>query len=517
MTVYCQNCGKDTAGQPLSFYGNVICSEECKKLLSERVYFRDIPPEAGSTWFCPHCAAENPLGDPREELRPDCMACGKGLDPGSAAPPKKGGCMGVLLLALCAVGIAGCFGSGETVQRSGSGVRPAWGPLPASMGAVPQADMDPFVEPRAAVLQSAETDGPAYRYGAKFEPPDGRIIHGMGQWALGNEEYLQMLGDHALEPASKLYFFPLGDWPRPWDTLVDQLEYSLSLERQRGRVPHLELSLFGIRVEGEGKQSIDHEIARGDYYDARIRDLARRIRDVGGPIFVRIGGEFNGAWFGYHSSLYPIAYRRIVEMFRDEGAHNAAFVWCYEPSAPGDFDASDAHGMRWFPGPDVIDWFGLDVFDTADFSGSHGRSGLETKLDRSERFLRMAEKYGKPVIIAETSATKQVITADDVDGRRDWDEWFVPFFKFLERHPNIKAFHYVNTDWRKSGNARALGWQDASINNNAYLSRRYIAEMQKPRYLHKSDVPLLNGYAEAMALGKGPVEKPLLPSGRTQR
>jgi len=100
MAVHCQNCGKDTGGKALTFYGNVVCSEECKKLLSERVYFRDTPPEAGSTWFCPHCAAENPLGDPRRNLRPNCSACGRALDPASAAPPRKAGCLSLLLVLL---------------------------------------------------------------------------------------------------------------------------------------------------------------------------------------------------------------------------------------------------------------------------------------------------------------------------------------------------------------------------------------------------------------------------------
>src|SRR5690349_6318425 len=96
-TVYCQNCGKDTAGKALTFYGNVICSEDCKKRLSERVYFRDTPPEAGSTWYCPHCGKENPLGDPRKDLRPNCTSCKRPLDPASAPPPKKKGCLGALL------------------------------------------------------------------------------------------------------------------------------------------------------------------------------------------------------------------------------------------------------------------------------------------------------------------------------------------------------------------------------------------------------------------------------------
>lgn len=95
---YCQDCGKPIAGEPVGFYGNVLCSEACRKHLSERVYFRDDPPEPGSTWYCPHCGVQNPLGDPKKDLRPSCTSCGRPLDPGSAAPPGKGGCLSVIVL-----------------------------------------------------------------------------------------------------------------------------------------------------------------------------------------------------------------------------------------------------------------------------------------------------------------------------------------------------------------------------------------------------------------------------------
>jgi len=510
MTVYCQNCGKDTADKPLTFYGNVICSEDCKKVLSERVYFRDTPPDAGSTWFCPHCAAENPLGDPRQELRPNCASCERPLDPASASPPKKGGCGGMVLLALCVASLAGCFGSGDKVQRSVSGRPIAGDPAPVRVGTRAQADVDPGAG-RAIAPPAEPVQGPGgrlYRYGAKFEPPMGRILHGMGQWEQGNKEYQRMLASPALSPASSLFFFAVGDWPRPWDGRVDMLEWLMGDQARKGRIPHLEISLFGIPEGKRTEQACDYEIARSDRYDDHIVDLARIVRDLGGPVFVRIGGEFNGEWFGYHPYSYPIAYRRIVEIFRREKADNAAFIWCYEPSGPGDFDVVDERGARWFPGADVIDWFGLDVFGLAEFASGRGRSGIESKQDRAERFLRMAERYNKPVIIAETSAVHVATTSDDADGRRDWDEWFVPFFSFLEQHPNIMAFHYVNTDWRDIPIARKRGWLDASINNNAYLSRRYVAELRKPRYMHADDVPLVYGYEEAMAIGRGPVDAP---------
>ena len=104
-----QNCGKAFGdAEPKTFYGNVICSEQCQKELGERVYFRDDPPEPGSIWYCPHCGSENPLADPKVNLRPNCTSCDKPLDPDSAAPPKKGGCL-VLLVPLVVAGAAAAF------------------------------------------------------------------------------------------------------------------------------------------------------------------------------------------------------------------------------------------------------------------------------------------------------------------------------------------------------------------------------------------------------------------------
>jgi len=42
-------------------------------------------------------------------------------------------------------------------------------------------------------------------------------------------------------------------------------------------------------------------------------------------------------------------------------------VWCYEPAAPGDFDAKNEGGAsKWYPGSDVVDWFSIDLYAAHD-------------------------------------------------------------------------------------------------------------------------------------------------------
>jgi hypothetical protein len=355
--------------------------------------------------------------------------------------------------------------------------------------------------------------GGTYLYGAKFEPPRGRILHGMGQWLDGNASYVRMLGDPAIMPASELHFAAVGDWPRPWDHRLEVFRQELAKDKAEGRFPHLDIGLFEIDSATRHEKGIDHIIATTDRYDSRIRDLALVLHDLGGPAFVRIGGEFSGEWSDYHAYEYPKAYRKIVQIFREEGADNCAFVWCYEPSCPDDFDVQDTRGPRWFPGDDVIDWFGLDIFETSEFApGSGARSSANSvaKAARAERFLAMAREHGKPVILAECSPARQELTPDLEDGRRDWNEWFGPFIQFMHDHPEIEAFHYINYNWSKGGSLAESGWKDARIELNSYISKKWIAELHKPEYLHAPDVALLNGYAEA-SIPKPPKLPPVKP------
>jgi len=375
----------------------------------------------------------------------------------------------------------------------------------AGTGASADSPGEASTTPETVVSVASPDMGGKYRYNARFEPPRGRIIHGMGQWQDGNAEYLAMLDDPKLFPAVQLLFAPIGDWPRPWEWRLEKLGKAMAEDKAEGRLPHLDITLKGIdssspRDKGATQErSIDHEVASSDRYDSRIRDLARLVRDLRGPVFVRIGGEFSGDWNGYHAYEYPKAYRKVVELFRAEGVDNVAFVWCYEPSGPDDFDVKDARGWRWFPGDDVIDWYGLDVFELDEFvkRPSGGRRVIAGKADNAERFLKMARDHGKPVVIAECSASRVAITPDVEDGRRDWQEWFVPFLEFMANHPEIQAFHYINYDWRNSAYYKAAGWLDARMTLNSYISQKWIAELRKSKYLHAPDIELLNGYAEA--------------------
>ena len=359
-----------------------------------------------------------------------------------------------------------------------------------------------------AVSQQGNSDSPAaeaqhYSLGAKFEPPTGRVVHGLGQWEQYNDKLTAKLPVD-LQPASKLLFVNIADMPRGWRP--EGIRSTLQRYDQAGLIPQMDISLCGnqptkaqIDKMPDPHFGIDHEVASGSGYDSRIEDLVRIVREFGKPVTVRIGGEFNGWWNGYHPYAYPKAFRKIVEMFRAAKVDNAAFIWCYEPAAPGDFEERNEAGeYKWFPGADVIDWFSIDWFNREDFTGplTGGRQGGElTAHGRTQKFLDMAAACHKPVMIAESGPARYDLS-DPAQADAAWREWFEPYFKIIAEHSEIKWFHLISFDWTRSSYYVQSGWKNNDFTANDNLMQRLVAELRKPRYLHANAKALLRDYAQ---------------------
>jgi hypothetical protein len=340
-----------------------------------------------------------------------------------------------------------------------------------------------------------------YTYDAKFEPPVGKVLHGMGQWPDGNKDYLSVLSKDNY-PASELFYINVDDTPRGWQP--ELIEEFFKRMKAEGVIPHIDIHLRtnqpagGVDSLPDPLYAIDDEYAAGPNpkIEKRIQDIIDIVKAHEDPVFVRIGGEFSGFWNGYHPYDFPKAFQKVVTAFRNAGVDNAAFIWCYEPVAPDNFDECDSKGCKWFPGDEYIDWYGLDVFNSWEFSSvEDDRNPLYAqRYQNSLKFLEMAKDHNKPVILAETSARDPVLTSSQADGVNDWNSWFVPFFKFIENNPQIKAFHYINVDWTKKGAYGAKGWNNANIKVNSYITEQYNKELKKSKYLHVDEVHLIKDY-----------------------
>jgi hypothetical protein len=295
-------------------------------------------------------------------------------------------------------------------------------------------------------------------------------------------------------------FITLGDTPRPWDPV--EIAARMAAVNAAGRIPVMDLALRGLQPTpavlaqmADKTYGIDSLVAYTSQFDARIQSFVDVLKANGKPVMLRLGGEFSGAWNGYHPYAYPVAFRKIVGMFRASGVANVAFVWCYEPAAPNDFDAVDANGnARWFPGDDVVDWFSIDLFAAHDVSGpltQHG--GQLTAFGRTTRFLDMAVAHHRPVIIAESSPSHYDLGAA-ASATAAWTEWFDPYFALIQSRSEVKWFHYINYDWTKASYYASSGWKNNDLSASASLAAQYVSELARARYLHAGEVALLKDY-----------------------
>ncbi len=316
---------------------------------------------------------------------------------------------------------------------------------------------------------------------APLEPPDGRVLHLVGQIGQPAEGsgYARRLGP-ALEPAGENVWVGLGD-VRPWDAVLSMLEGNLDRLAREGKLLNLSL---GFRIVGARRfeTGIDRRVAETDEYDDEIDALAAVLRRGGVPVLLRIGGEVNGAWNGHHPTFFPRAYRKVVDRLRAAGVEDVAFVWCVEPQGDSRIFETDARGAtRWYPGDAYVDWFGIDLFRAETFE----RRGTVTA-----ELLAEARRRGKPVLVGETTPFGHVVPGpeDDPDGARAaaiWEAWFEPLVTLLDRHPEIKAVALMPIDWRRL--KRFSNWGDARVHRSPPLLDRWRTELERPRWVHRGE------------------------------
>lgn len=149
-------------------------------------------------------------------------------------------------------------------------------------------------------------------------------------------------------------------------------------------------------------------VARGDY-DGYVREWARAAVRARRPFFLRPMHELGNPWYGWSvqhgnpPAVQIAAWRRIVGIFRAEGARNVAFVWT-------PYETADT--LAW-PGSEWVDWIGLDVFNYGDLD--HGSWLPFAAL--LEHQLAPVRRFGKPVLVAEVGTS--AVGGDPSDWWRD--------------------------------------------------------------------------------------------------
>ena len=284
-------------------------------------------------------------------------------------------------------------------------------------------------------------------FAQKFEPKANRVLHGAGQSPETFSRYWKAVGKH--KPCiymTYIKFQNLDDWIK-------------KIKKEIKPYPNIMIQIgLNLRINGEDKTK---EISQGKY-DKELTKLAKTIKEIKSPVFIRIGYEFDKKE-KYIPKDYIAAFRYIVNLFRKNKIENFASVWCSCP-----YGGTEPF-KPYYPGDEFVDWFGIDIFGVELFK--------DNKYKPIKDFLKMSLKHKKPVMIGESSAIKIGIKNQQI-----WKEWFIPYFKFIKDNSQIKAFCYINWDWGKDW--KTPRWMNARIEENEYVRKMYVKELSKKKYIH---------------------------------
>jgi hypothetical protein len=291
---------------------------------------------------------------------------------------------------------------------------------------------------------------------------------------------------------------------------IDDAGQQLDFELSWGSGPnsaYLTATEFGVSNIAIGLSITENEHPGGlkkivdGLHDDEIRQLAKFATVVDGQVYLRIGYEFDGAWnHGYSNpQLYVAAYRRIVDVLRQEGADNIEYV--LQASAAGvdeiiDGDHEDI--SKWYPGDEYVDWMALSWFMNPDERSIVLQAGFTPMSpgELADELLQLARQKNKPVMIAEASpqamdlsenftahhsplwdgepaTNQQPITDEQI-----WDYWFAPLFAYMEDNRDvIDALAYINVDWDSQpmwGPPYENGfWGDTRLETNPEIAKRF--------------------------------------------
>ncbi len=182
-----------------------------------------------------------------------------------------------------------------------------------------------------------------------------------------------------------------------------------------------------------------------------IRMFARGAKEFGKPFLMRLNNEMNSTWVSYSGHLclndpdiFKAVWRRIYDIFREEGVDNAIWIWNpHDQSFPPCLWNSH---VAYYPGNEYVQMVGLTVYNSGtyfrDVTGERWRSFTEIYDRLWEMYKDLYAEF--PWIITEFASSS-------VGG--DKKAWIDEMFDNISRYTNIKIavwWSYYDPDPREA-------------------------------------------------------------------
>lgn len=195
------------------------------------------------------------------------------------------------------------------------------------------------------------------------------------------------------------------------------------------------------------------------YYDEQIRRWARDLRDFQYPVLLRPMSEMNGNWTSWGGTVngnspadFVPAWRRIHDIFEQEGATNVSWVWA--PNRDGSTANAVSTFDLYYPGDRFVDFIGLSGYNWGTMYNTPSWISSWQSFEQvfGASYDVMASRTDKPIIITETASTES-------GGNKA--QWINDTFNTLPtRFPRIKIITWFNvskeTDWRVQSSSASL-------------------------------------------------------------
>lgn len=210
--------------------------------------------------------------------------------------------------------------------------------------------------------------------------------------------------------------------------------------------------------------------------DAYLRDLARQLASVEGPVFLRYASEMNGDWAAYSGDpeLFVEKWKLVHGVMREE-APNVMMVWTV-------FTFPQNAILWYYPGDDYVDWVGVNIYNVV-----YHNNNLNHRADHQDPLELLDYVYDtfshrKPIQISEYGATHYTTTDETEYVDFAVEKISRLYTGLISKYPRVKSIFYFNTN--NLVNA-PLGRRinDYSITNHEVVLEAYRQAVAPDHYL----------------------------------
>ncbi len=184
-----------------------------------------------------------------------------------------------------------------------------------------------------------------------------------------------------------------------------------------------------------------YEILDGKH-EAKIKELAKVLSEIKGPVLFRLNNEMNGDWCSYNAlhynrdtRLYIKLWEYIYHEIQQAGGNNVIFV--FNPNEKSFPNFKWNHYMNYFPSEEYVDVIGVTGYNTGNYYDGETWRDFETIYDA------FMPDYKSRFIDYDFYITE--FGSSTIGGDRN--KWLNDMFKVINKYDFKVAIYWNGTDW----------------------------------------------------------------------